>query len=334
MPGTIIPSTFRPAWWLRSAHGQTIYPNVVRRVRPLEGVVWETFTLSDGDFLELAWTGPEAGPIVVLLHGIGGSANSAYIRGLSARLARSGWRVCQFHFRGCGPRPNLRTTTYHSGMTADPLEVLHELARRYPDRPRFGVGFSMGGNVLLRLLGEQGVNAPLDGAVAVSVPMELRPCADKLNTGVSRGYQTVLLRRVRTRMMERKELLKDVVDLDAAMRARSFWEFDAAFTAPVHHFDSALDYYERASSRPLLRAVQRPTLIVNSIDDPFMVPEILPQPEELSPHVTLELSEKGGHVGFVAAGKGGTPVYWLEQRIPEWLDKARQSKRAGPDPVA
>lgn len=318
MPGRVLTSAFRPAWWLRSAHAQTVYPNLVRRVAPLP-LVWEAFTLSDGDFVELGWLGSEDGPLVVILHGIGGSADSAYIRGLGAVLAAAGWRVCLFHFRGAGPRANTSPTTYHSGMTADPREVFAALALRHPGRPCFAVGFSMGGNVTLRLLGEDGDAAPVDGAIAVSVPMELRPCADRLNRGLSVAYQRVLLQRLRRRILEREALLREVVDLDAALRARSFWEFDTVFTAPLHGFASALDYYERASSRPLLGAIRRPTLIINSADDPFMRPEILPAPAELAPEVTAEVADRGGHVGFVAGGPGGQPVYWLEQRIPAWL---------------
>lgn len=318
MPGRILPSAFRPAWWLRSAHGQTVFPNIVRRVPPVP-LIWESFSLSDGDFVELAWSGPEDGPLAMLIHGLGGSAESPYLQGLTRTLTGQGWRVCLFHFRGCGPRTNLRPTGYHSGMTSDPLEVLQALAQRHPDRPRLAVGFSMGGNVLLRLLGEEGQAAPVDAAVAVSVPLELRPCADRLNRGISRAYQRVLLQRVRRRVQEREELLREVIDLDAALQARNFWEFDAAFTAPLHAYDSALDYYERASSRPILGRIARPTLILHAADDPFMVPEILPEADELAEPVTLELSARGGHVGFVAGGPGGRPVYWLEERIPAWL---------------
>lgn len=318
MPGRVVSSSFRPVWWLRSAHGQTVFPNIVRRVPPVP-LLWERFTLSDGDFVELAWAGPEEGPLAVLIHGLGGSAESPYLQGLTHELTDQGWRVCLFHFRGCGPATNLRPTGYHSGMTSDPREVLEALAQRHPDRPLLAVGFSMGGNVLLRLLGEEAENAPVDAAVAVSVPLELRPCADRLNRGLSRAYQRVLLQRVRRRVQEREELLREVIDLDAALNARSFWEFDAAFTAPLHDYDSALDYYERASSRPILGRIARPTLILHAADDPFMVPDILPTADELAEGVTLELSERGGHVGFVAGGPGGRPVYWLEERIPAWL---------------
>jgi len=317
MSGRIVESAFLAPWWLRGPHAQTLFPNSLRQVaRPT--MVWEEFPLADGDFVELAWTGPENGPLAVLIHGLGGSWESPPIRGLSHALVSAGWRVCCFHFRGCGRGPNRGVQAYHSGMTSDPLAVLTALRQRDPERPLVAVGVSLGGNVLLRLLGETGVDAPVDAAVAVSVPFVLSRCADRMETGASRLYQAILLRRLRTRLALRRHRPGPTGPIEEAMRARTFRAFDNAFTAPVHGFLDAEDYYERASCRPLLARIERPTLVLHSLDDPFMHPDIVPTEAELSGAVTVELSRAGGHVGFV----GGTlwkPVYWLDQRIPAWL---------------
>lgn len=317
MHGVVVESDFRPAWWLPGAHAQTL--GAQARRGPRLALEWEEFTLPDGDFLELGWTGPADGPIAVLIHGLGGSYQSPHIRGLAAAMARAGWRVCLFHFRGCALRPNRSLTTYHNGWTADLDEVFRALAARYPARRRAAIGISLGGNALLKLLGEQGEAVPLHGAAAISVALELRPCVDRLNSGFSRFYQAVLLRRLKRRLAERRALISARLDWGRIVAARRFPTFDDAFTAPVHGFRDAEDYYARASSRPQLHAVRVPTLILVSADDPFLAAEALPRAADLSPAIRAEVSQAGGHVGFVS-GPPHKPIYWLEPRIVRWLD--------------
>ncbi len=321
MSGQVLPSAFLPPVWLRGPHAQTILPNTLRLQPSLPGD-WEDVTLSDGDRVELLWSGPPSGPIALLLHGLGGSGESPPMRGLARALVSRGWRVARFHFRGAGRRPNLRPTSYHSGMTADPLEVLHVLARRYAERPRVAVGVSLGGNVLLRLLGEQGDDAPVDAAVAISVPFDLSICVQRMNQGFSRIYQRVLLRRLRPLITQRRELLRSHIDVESALAATSFRAFDERVTAPLHGYANADDYYLRASSRPILRRISRPTLILHSADDPFMSPAVVPAAEELAEGVTLELSQAGGHVGFVQ-GPPWRPTCWLDGRVADWLEAYR-----------
>lgn len=330
MSGRVVESAFEPPWWLRGPHAQTLFPNTLRVVGRAS-MEWEVFELADGDFVELAWTGPTDGPIALILHGLGGSWESPPVRGLTLALAAAGWRVCCFHFRGCGRTPNRAVTAYHSGMTSDPLEVVRALASRFPDRHRVVIGFSLGGNVVLRLLGEGRDQVPVDAGVAVSVPFNLARCADRMEAGASRLYQAVLLRRLRALLGARRHRPGPTGPIEPAMRARTFREFDSAFTAPVHGYADADDYYARASSRPILRHITRRTLVLHSIDDPFMHRDIVPDPEELSPAVTVELSHGGGHVGFV----GGTPwqpTYWLDRRIPEWLASSGLGPGAAPLP--
>lgn len=319
MSGQIVDSEFRSPWWLSGAHAQTIVPNTFRRQGP-DVVDWEVFELPDGDFVELAWSGPIHGPIALVIHGLGGDWQSPPVRGMARALNADGWRVCRFHFRGCARSPNRNPKAYHSGMTEDPLAVVAGLAERFADRPRVAVGFSLGGNVLLRLLGEQGASLPLDAAVAISVPLVLERCADKMQTMSARIYQNVLLKRLRELIGQREDLLRATLAdrYDRAMSARSFKAFDEDFTAPLHGYRDAQDYYTRASSRAVLGDIAHPTLIVHSSDDPFMYPDVLPDSHELSEHVTLEVARQGGHVGFVH-GTPWAPRYYLEERVPAWL---------------
>lgn len=315
MTGTVTTCEFEPAWWLPGPHSQTIWPNTFRRPIPLD-LSWEEVRLSDGDFIELAWTGPESGPIAVLLHGLGGSAESPPLRGIARRLVQDGFRVAIFHFRGCGRRPNEGRFAYHSGRTEDPREVLRMLRARHPGRLLLALGVSLGGNVLLRLLGEDGEDAPVDVGVAISVPFVLSTCCARMDTGFSQLYQKVLLDRLKELIGLRAEFWATLpgVDIAATLSARSFEQFDDAFTAPVHGFEDAQDYYARCSSRPILSQIRKPTLLIQAADDPFMGPGLVPTAGELSPLVKLELSDGGGHVGFVS-GTPSQPVFWLEERV-------------------
>jgi predicted alpha/beta-fold hydrolase len=325
--GTLLPSTFDAPWWLRSPHAQTILPDLARRPPPLP-LDWEDFALPDGDFLELAWAGPPDGPIAVILHGLGGSYQSGHIQGLARRLVADGWRVCLFHFRGCARRPNRTLTTYHNGMTGDPAAVFDALAARFPGRPRVAVGISLGGNALLRLLGERPGAVPLDAAAAISVAVSLPPCVARLDSGFSKVYQAALLRRLKRRLEARRALISQHLDWDAIAAARTFSAFDDAFTAPAHGYASAADYHTRASARPLLPQITVPTHILVADDDPFLAPEALPVAAELSPVTTAERSATGGHVGFVH-GTPARPAFWLDDRIAAWAAEAR---RRGPSP--
>lgn len=319
----ITESTFKPAWWLATAHAQTLYSTLTRRnTAPVDKV--ERIELPDGDFIDTAWAingAPENAPLVILLHGLGGNVDSTYIAGLMKACNQQGWRVVLMHFRGASGEPNRLARAYHSGDTADFHIFLDTLVSREPDTKKAAIGISLGGNVLLKWLGEQGRNSLLDAAVAISVPFELRLVADKMSRGFSRVYQRYLLQKLRKVFIKKTsgwqdELPKALQDFD---KWRCFWTFDDNVTAPLHGFSSVHDYYRQSSSRSYLQSIATPTLIIHSRDDPFMTPQVLPRNDELSDCVNLELSAKGGHVGFISGHVPGKPVYWLEQRIPEYL---------------
>ena len=317
--GGLVVSDFRPAWWLPGPHAQTLFPFIARRRLHIK-TERERLTLPDGDFLDLDWAlgAPESSPLVLVLHGLEGSLRSHYACGLLQSLNRSGLRAVLMHFRGCSGEPNRRPRSYHSGETGDLDWVVGELRRRDPHAPLAVVGFSLGGNVLLKWLGECGVQVPVQAAVAVSVPFSLAVAARRLDRGLSRLYQAYLLRKLRHSLSIKRQRMALPIELPRLSGLRNFRRFDDAVTAPLHGFANVDDYYARASSRPFLDRIRCPTLVLHAKDDPFMSPEAVPTPAELSSSVRLELSAQGGHVGFVSS-RGGRPKYWLEERIPDFL---------------
>ncbi|XKY16457.1 hydrolase [Stutzerimonas stutzeri] len=319
---------FAPAWWLPGGHLQTLWNPFCRRA-PLLKRRRERLWLADGDFIDLDWHGPHEAdaPLVLVLHGLTGSSSSLYVLGLQRRLASQNWASVAINWRGCSGEPNLLPRAYHSGASDDLSEVIKHLQAARPLAPLFAVGYSLGGNVLLKYLGETGQAAPLQKAVAVSVPFRLDQCADRIGLGFSRVYQAHFMREMVTYVRDKQRLFASKGDeehlsalhrLGSLKGMRTFWDFDGRFTAPLHGYANATDYYRRASSRYFLPDIRIPTLLIQAEDDPFVFRHSIPEPDELSATTILELHATGGHVGFVE----GTPLrpnYYLERRVPEWL---------------
>jgi predicted alpha/beta-fold hydrolase len=312
---------FKPAWWCRGPHLQTLWPYLFRRT-PRVALRRERLELPDGDFLDLDWTLNNSGPIVIVLHGLEGSSDSKYARGLLKAVHNHGWRGVVMHFRGCSGEPNRLPRSYHSGETSDLAYVVNLLHQREPDVPLFVVGFSLGGNVLLKWLGEVGNQAPIKAAVAVSVPFLLGESAKRLDQGFSRVYQWGLMRSMRNAVAEKRRRMKLPLKIEDLSALRTFRDFDEHVTAVLHGFTGADDYYARSSSRQYLKGIQMPTLIVQSRDDPFMTDAVIPQSGGLSPAIELELYDSGGHVGFVMGGCLWSTEYWLERRILRYAKTA------------
>ena len=283
---------------------------------PLRRERWE---LADGDFLDVDWTGRDSGPIVVVLHGLEGSVDSHYARGILTAIHGRGWRGALMHFRGCSGEPNRLSRGYHSGETGDLNAFVSKLLADYPGTALAVVGYSLGGNVLLKWLGESAAQKSIRCAVAVSVPFDLGNTADRLERGFSRTYQWWLLRSLHASAARKARLGLIPYEPDEIFRLRTFRAYDERLTAPLHGFAGAEDYYARSSSRQYLKDIAMPTLIVHALDDPLMSPDAAPRPDELSPAVEYDLSPRGGHVGFVAGPFPWRPRYWLEERIPKYL---------------
>jgi predicted alpha/beta-fold hydrolase len=308
---TVKHTEYNAPWWLPEGHLQTLWTTLTRR-RPPIFTRRERLELPDGDFLDLDWVGGGLGPIVVVLHGLEGSIESPYARGLLSEVVAKGWRGVLVHFRGCSGAPNRLPRAYHSGDTGDVTTVVAEIQRRAPGVPIAAVGYSLGGNVLLKWLGERGGKSPLTVGVAVSVPFVLSDCATHLDQGFAKVYQAHFVHSLKATYTRKQPLgvLRDI---------RSIREWDDRVTAPLHGFDGADDYYTRSSSRQFLGQIEVPTLILHARDDPFMTPAVIPRADELSKSITMEVSRSGGHVGFVSGDSPLQPEYWLEKRIPAFL---------------
>ena len=321
--GQVVPAAgFTPAAWLPGPHLPTLWASLCRRP-PAITLINERVELDDGDFVDLVWTSASSGPCVVLLHGLEGSRHSSYARALIAALDAAGYRAVLLQFRGCSGVPNRRDRSYHSGDTGDLAAVCRHISARDGHPPFAAVGYSLGGNVLLKWLGELGPEQPLTTAIAVSPPFHLAACADRLNQGASRLYQWHLVRSMQRKFVAKFRDRPAPLPVLDVRSLSTFWAFDDAVTAPLHGFRDAVEYYARASSRAYLGAITIPTLIVHALNDPFVPARAIPQAQELAPSVTLELARGGGHVGFISGSVPGRARYWLEPRIIAHLDRVR-----------
>jgi predicted alpha/beta-fold hydrolase len=327
-------SSFQPHPLLRNRQLQTLLPALLR---PPPAVVLriERLELPDGDFVDLGWTGEmhRAGPIAVLVHGLSGGLDSKYLLGTARRLSQLGWRVAGLQLRGAGAEPNRLPRAYHHGDTADLRHFLRLLRAREPQTLIAAIGWSLGGNVVLKTMGEEGERASADLACAASVPFRLHECAEHLRHGFARVYQNHLLGRLKqmVRAKHARTPIPAPADFERTLAARDFFEYDNAFTAPLNGFRDAEDYYARAACGRYLKLIRRPVLIVHALDDPFMTADIVPSASELPPDVSLELSERGGHVGFIGANRRGGPRWWLEERLTEWLEEQRTARGEATD---
>lgn len=320
----IFSSRFKPAWWLRNRHAQTIFPSLPFSGVPHVVLESQPLELPDGDITIVDWlvgtTPPDAGaPLLIILHGLEGSARSSYARALLHAAAQKGWRAAVLHFRDCGDYRNRLPRRYHAGETNDIRFFLESLRTEGHEGPMLAAGFSLGGSVLLKYLGENGVATPLDAAVAISVPLSLHDSANALTKGFSKIYQYHLLKRMKKALRRKFDRFTAAFDWRRTMQARTFAEFDDAVTAPLHGFSGKDEYYDRCSSIDFLTAIRRPTLIINALDDPFMTPAAIPGEQGLSEDVRIELSAAGGHVGFVSGGLPWRPEYYLPARITGFL---------------
>jgi predicted alpha/beta-fold hydrolase len=324
----ITESTFQPAIWLTNRHAQTFYGSLYALWAPKPALRRQELELRDGDMTAVDWLAagddlPPTAPLLVILHGLEGSADSSYCRMLMEAAFDLGWRSCVLHFRDCGDYRNRLPRRYHAGETND-LRYFLETLQPSPEAaensgPLLAVGYSLGGNVLLKYLGESGDKTPLRAATAVCVPLNLHECAEALNTGFSKTYQRYLLKRMKSSVRRKFDPHTAAFNWDKAMGARTFAEFDDWVTAPLHGFTGMQDYYDRCSSVNFLHGIERPTLIINALDDPFMTKDVIPHEDRLSAQVELEVAGAGGHVGFVEGGTPWRPRFYLPDRILSFL---------------
>ncbi len=308
---------FEPAWWLPSAHLQTVWPAIFRQ-RPKLALKRERVELPDGDFIDLDWHGSGDAPLVLINHGLEGSINSHYARPIMTALANAGYSTVFMHFRSCSEETNRLPRSYHSGDTADIQSIVRHIANVHEREVFAAIGFSLGGNALLKWLGQTGKENPLKCAIAISVPFRLSNAAERLSLGFSRFYEAHLMRSLRSSYFRKFETLKSPLNVDVA-KLRGFREFDDKITAPLHGFRDVEHYYSESSCKQYLKGIFVPTCILHSQDDPFMYPSTVPNQDELSDKVHLVLTDKGGHVGFVSGNFPWNAKYWHEEAICEFL---------------
>jgi len=317
--------TFRNPWGFGNPHLQTLLGRSLRP-RPDPGLIRERWETADGDFLDLDF-GPEPSPdcpIVVLLHGLEGSTARGYIRMSMLEILRWGMQPVGLNFRSCSGEPNRLPRFYHSGETADLAWVVEQIQRRHPQRPIGAIGFSLGGNVLLKYLGEEEASgrSPLRAAATLSVPFDLAAGVRALGWGpMGSIYTRYFLNSLRRKTRLKESVLASRVDLDQIHAARTLEEFDDAFTAPLHGFPNAQTYYQESSSARFLPLIRTPTLILQAKDDPFLPREALPETEiRRNPWLFDGVQRSGGHVGFVEwSRRSGATRFWGEREAARYL---------------
>lgn len=294
---------------LANPHLQTVLASKV--FKPVQlSTVRERIELPDGDFLDINSAEQPQRDIVLIFHGLAGCVDSPYIQGVFRSLIKHQFMPVLMHWRGCSGEPNRLARSYHSGASDDIGWFVNAMAQRHPDANLYAVGYSLGGNALLKYLGETGSASKLAGAMAVSPPLVLQEGAKRLNQGVSRVYQRYLLGRMR-RHHELKRKRYPHLELPAAgPDLDTFWKFDDHLTAPLHGYQGVHDYYTRCSARQFLPAIETPARILSAQDDPFFTPDILPGASELARDTTLEVSTNGGHVGFLQGRRR-----WLDEHV-------------------
>jgi predicted alpha/beta-fold hydrolase len=312
-------SSYRAPSWLPGGHAQTIFPALFRRVARVTSRA-ERLELADGDFIDLQWADRGRPRLAILSHGLEADSTVGYIQGMAAALVRRGWDVLTWNFRGCGGVPNRLLRMYHSGATEDLQAVISHALDHHPADSIDLIGFSLGGNLTLKYLGEDpaALSPRLHRAVTFSVPCDLACSSHQLSSLSNRLYMDRFLREMRAKIRAKKQMFPDLLDLTGLRRIRTFQQFDDRYTAPIHGFRDAADYWARNSCRQFLPQIRLPTLLVNAANDPFLGPACYPVTEAAaSRFFHFETPATGGHVGFEAFGNGGE--YWSETRAAEFL---------------
>lgn len=309
--------------WLPGGNLQTLYTAAFLRGPDIE-YRRERWEWPDGDFVDADWVDAEHpdAPIVVLFHGLEGSSQSFYSRDLMSALKKKGWRGVVPHFRGCSGEPNRLPRAYFAGDTAEIEAMLSRVKSAFPDAPVYAVGVSLGGNAMLKWLGDSGNQAAtlVKAAVGVSAPLDMNAAGHALDGGFNRAIYTArFLHTLKKKALEKAERFPGLLDAAAIEAATTFQEYDSLVTARLHGYQDAEDYWTRTSSKPVLKNIAIPTLVINAKNDPFLPASALPSKDGVSSSVTLEQPDEGGHVAFPSGPFPGS-IDWLPRRIMGFID--------------
>ena len=318
---------YSPAWWIPGGHLQTLWGKFFRRQRPAPTRL-ERWNTTDGDFLELHRVDSAPGvPRVLLLHGLEGTIRSHYAQGLLNEAVRRGWGADLLIFRSCGSELNRARRFYHSGETGDLSFVLDKISGEYSASPLALAGVSLGGNVLLKFLGERGSRLPpqVKAAAAVSVPFDLARSATRINRGFSRIYQRFFIGSLRRKALAKAARYPDLAPAQKIRALKTLEGFDDLITGPIHGFRDAQDYYRKSSSLQFLERIRLKTLLLSAVDDPMLPPQVLDEVRGIAAHnpaLQLEFTARGGHAGFIAGSTPWRPFYYAEHRVGEFFAAA------------
>ena len=321
MAGEVI---YSPAWWIPGGHLQTLWGKLFRRQSPVPTVLerWDT---PDGDFIDVHRLSAEPGaPRLLILHGLEGTVRSHYAQGLLNEAGRRGWSADLLIFRSCGSELNRTRRFYHSGETTDAAFALERIVSESDASPMGVVGVSLGGNVLLKLLGERGTDLPsqLKAAAAISVPFDLARSCRRINRGFSRFYQRFFLNSLKEKARAKAQRFPDIAPPDKISGLRTLEDFDDLITGPLHGFKDAQDYYRRSSSLSFLANIRIETLLLSAADDPMLPREVLDEVREVARknrYLHTEFVTSGGHAGFIAGSRPWRPFYYAEYRVGEFF---------------
>ena len=312
-------SVYRPSRWLPGPHAQTIWASRFRST-PSPDTKREQVELDDDDFLNLYWLTQGNGPIVIIVHDLEGDSSSNNVKAMFDVVRKNGWNGVLLLNRNCGGFSNRLQRTYHAGETGDLDFVVNLVKKRFPDVPLMLYGYSLGGNTMLKWLGEKGDHAGISAAAAVSIPFDLASSTAILDKGFSKIYQKHFVDLMREAAKRKFRDLAPLFNPGDLNKIKTLWEFDEKVTAPLHGFVNADQYYSESSCKQFLKNICVPTLIMNSLDDPFLERNTFPGPKEVSDMVELEFLQNGGHAAFIT-GSIWKYFSWIETRIPEFFKK-------------
>ncbi|PCH67251.1 MAG: alpha/beta hydrolase [Bacteroidetes bacterium] len=311
-------STYKPNWLFKNPHVNTIWSNKLRKVVLLE-YQRKRLTTPDGDFIDIDTILQENSTAVILIHGLEGNSDSNYIKRLASTLLQNGFDIFSVNLRGCSGEPNLVRGYYNSGRTEDLLLVIQHLENQYNYNAINIAGFSLGGNLTLKYLGETG-NTSINRAVAISVPCDLKSSSLQLEKGFNKIYNYRFVRSLQEKILPKVEQFPDFGLTHQQLKSvKTLYEFDDLYTGPYHNYKNADDYYQKCSSKQFIQDIQTPTLLINALDDPFLPPQCYPFDEaKQNPNFYLEVPKYGGHVGFMTSFND--TVLWHEQRILDFFE--------------
>lgn len=314
-------STYQPpSFFFKNGHLNTIYPSQFRKVKTIN-YQRERLITPDDDFIDLDWIYKDKNKVAIVCHGLEGNAESQYVQGMAKIFSKNNWSVCAYNYRGCSGEPNKQIRAYHSGATDDLELVIQQVLSKKFDEIVL-IGFSLGGNLVLKYTGEQGKNihSQIKKTVALSTPCHLESGSNVIQEPKNWLYMKRFSLKLQQKVKDKKTILLDHgFDYETLASANSFYVFDELFTSKAHGFESRVDYYTKCSSLQFLPNIAIPTLLINAKDDPFLSPQCFPvEIAKNHPNFHLEIPEYGGHVGFATFGKDNT--LWSEQRTFDWIN--------------